>query len=173
MIDPYILVSVEGPTIEPAIRFRTRTVKNNGFNPYWNEVMIPSYHNNIIIIYCKTLSDGQVFKFKVTDPDLCQLYLQVKDEDDINTHSFIAYSAVPIDCLCPGYRTFDLYDNMSNREGDFAFASLFCRVSLEPWNPSMEGHEDMADMGMLKKRSSMSWGSNGTTNHKRGSLLKR
>jgi hypothetical protein len=98
-----------------------------------------------------------VFRFKVTDPDLCQLYLQVKDEDEINTNCFIAYSAVPVDCLCQGYRTFELYDNLSNREGDFAFASLFCRVSLEPWSEDMDTNQEF-DAGVLRRRSSLSWG---------------
>ena len=106
-------------------------MKNNGFNPYWNEV----------------------FKIKVTNPDLDQLYLQVKDEDDINPDSFIAYSAIPVDCLSPGYRTFELYDFQSNRDGDFAFASLFCRVSLEPWSEGMDSDDDEGGVGFGKRKS--------------------
>ncbi|CAE7492885.1 plcd4 [Symbiodinium microadriaticum] len=128
VIDPYVVVSIEGPTIEPSNKYRTKTVKNNGFNPYWNEV----------------------FRLKVSDPDLSQLYIQVKDEDDLNKDGFIGYSSIPIDCLCSGFRTIELYDFLSNRQGDFQFASLFCRVSVEPWqvDPEVEEPEEMmAQMG--------------------------
>ena len=95
----------------------------------------------------------QTFKLKVSDPDLCQLYLQVKDESDLNIDNFIGYCAVPVDCLLMGYRTFEIYDILSNREGDFQFASIFCRVSIQPWVEEVDVDEPVG-MAQIGRRGS-------------------
>jgi phosphatidylinositol phospholipase C, delta len=119
-----VSVSLYGPSKDP-VTVRTKTISNNGFNPIWDEV-----HNVMVV-----LRDGhdhfvQTFEFIVKKPELCQLYLRVMDTDN-DADDFIAYSSTPVECLTQGYRHFQLFDNNGKRDGDFQFASVFCRIVLE------------------------------------------
>jgi hypothetical protein len=52
-------------------------------------------------------------------------------DSDLNQDDFIAYSSTPIAAMVAGYRNFKLYDEKGTREGDFAFAGLFARITFE------------------------------------------
>ena len=52
-------------------------------------------------------------------------------DSDLDADDFIAYSSTPVDALVEGYRTFKLFDEKGRCDGDFAFAGLFCRITIE------------------------------------------
>ena len=58
------------------------------------------------------------------------MYLRVMDADN-DADDFIAYTSTPVECLMVGYRHFQLFDDNGKRDGDFQFASIFCRIVLE------------------------------------------
>jgi len=80
-----------------------------------------------LLRYCITL---QIFEFEIPDPDVAQLYMKVMDSD-LNQDDFIAYSSTPISSLLRGYRNFKLFDEKGNGDGDFSFAGLFARITIE------------------------------------------
>jgi len=117
VLDPFVTVSVHGVPRDYKL-YKSGTVKNNGFNPIWD----------------------QVFEFKIRYPDVAQLMFRVYDEDNTpkNAHEFIAYSSVPLSCLRTGLRSVALYDEKGNKKGDFAFASLVIRTEITEWEGAEE-----------------------------------
>jgi hypothetical protein len=68
----------------------------------------------------------------VKSPDLAIIYLKVMDSDaGIDNDDFVGYSAIPVTCVSPGYRHLDVYNAHGYRDGKFAFARLFVRISFE------------------------------------------
>ena len=94
---------------EDAAEQRTLTINDNGFNPTWNEV----------------------FTFNIRNPDVAVLTLQVFDED-ITSYDFIGCASLPVSCIRSGFRTIGLYDINGSRERDYAYATLFARIRIEP-----------------------------------------
>eukprot|EP01041_Mallomonas_annulata_P001697 gene1697-3289_t len=110
VVDPYVMVSMHGFTKGDNKEFKTKTIKNNGFNPVFDEV----------------------FEFKVRHPDVAMLVFRVFDEDELNTQQadFIAFSAIPINCVRQGLRSVSLYDEKGFKKGDFSFTSLLVRTTI-------------------------------------------
>jgi Ca2+-dependent lipid-binding protein len=108
VIDPYVSLAVYGSSLKEPVYQHSTVVENNGFNPAWDEI----------------------FEFDISDPDVAQLYMKVMDSD-LNQDDFIAYSSTPISSLLPGYRNFKLFDEKGNGDGDFSFAALFARITIE------------------------------------------
>lgn len=42
VIDPFVVVSVSGPSAADSAEAKTRTINDNGFNPVWNQVRRPA-----------------------------------------------------------------------------------------------------------------------------------
>jgi Ca2+-dependent lipid-binding protein len=108
IIDPYVEIFVTGPDSNENHDVKTRTVVDNGFNPVWN----------------------QIFTFDIRQPDLTMITFHVLDED-VLSHDFIAFTALPVTCFRTGFRSVRLYDIHGKAEQDFEFASLFLRVTIE------------------------------------------
>ena len=111
VIDPYVIVQIaEGMTgITSPTTEKTKIVKNNGFNPIWN----------------------QVFEFDIMKPETSFLYMTVMDDDGLlENDDFIAFTSAPIHCLAAGFRHFQLYDNAGWRKGDHIYATLFCQIQI-------------------------------------------
>jgi Ca2+-binding EF-hand superfamily protein len=108
VIDPFVFVSLHGAQEDNA-EFKTPTILDNGFNPMWNEVLV----------------------FDITEPDIAILNFEIMDED-ITSSEFIAFTSMPVSCMRPGLRTCQLFDERGLNDNDFAFASLFLRVFIEP-----------------------------------------
>jgi hypothetical protein len=119
IVDPFVLVQLSGVTAAESFEARTRTVRNNGFNPVWNET----------------------FSFEIKRPDLCYLTFHVHDEDVLRS-DFIAECSLPVACLRTGLRVMHLRNAWGKRDQDFEYSSIFLRVELEPLLPGRAGEQE-------------------------------
>ena len=116
-IGTYVEVDMYGlPTDTIRREFRTKTVPNNGLNPYYNE-------------------DPFVFR-KIILPDLACLRIGVFEE----TGKLIGQRVLPLDGLQAGYRHISL-----RTEGNFPLSlpTLFCHIVLKTYVP--DGLSDFVD----------------------------
>ncbi len=89
--------------------FRTKTIKNNGYNPIWNEI----------------------FKFEVSEPDVSHFHFSVYDEEGLSGSFVIGYSSLSVNCLSAGFGVLNLFDEKGVRQGIYQFASLFICTLVE------------------------------------------
>jgi len=81
VIDPYVKLVISGVSLDKHT-FKTKVIKNNGFNPIWK-------------------TD---FKFAVHNMDLALVTFIVSDADLISSDDLIAQYSLPLNCLREGYR---------------------------------------------------------------------
>ena len=134
IIDPYVIVEVVGEVDtdvlstrssrssfsplsagslfgEKKIKFTTRYIDDNGFNPVFQDELNPS-----------------VYTFTVKKQEIQMLHFVVWDRDNGIDDDFIANCSVPIHLLRPGYRSIPLRNLHGNSiEGP----SLFVHISWE------------------------------------------
>ncbi|KAL3118163.1 hypothetical protein niasHT_001937 [Heterodera trifolii] len=79
IIDPYICVQIFGVPRDER-KAHTRTLRNNGFNPVWNEC----------------------FSFPLCCPELAILRVCVKDFDRTSSDDFVGEFSVPVNSIRPG-----------------------------------------------------------------------
>ncbi|KAK7099384.1 1-phosphatidylinositol 4,5-bisphosphate phosphodiesterase delta-1-like isoform X2 [Littorina saxatilis] len=103
VIDPFIKVEVHGAPNDNA-EYRTKVIKNNGFNPRW-------YENCV---------------FTVRVPELAIVRFVVKDEDR-GYDDFIGYYSLPFSSMQEGYRHFPLFDIYGDR---YTQSHIFVHVSI-------------------------------------------
>lgn len=108
IVDPLVSINISGVEAD-CQEEKTRSVNDNGFNPVWNEI----------------------FTFRVNDPDMAILTLQVLDEDFGGASNFIAFCSFPFNCLRNGIRVVPLFDAKGLKWGDHEFASLLIRTDIE------------------------------------------
>ncbi|KAG0361956.1 Phospholipase C, partial [Mortierella sp. AD032] len=107
VIDPVCEVELLVPG-QSSIKYKTRHVSDNGFNPLWQET----------------------FKFRV-DYEHHQLvfFRFVVQDEDIKFSDMIASYCISLDCLQEGYRHIQLHDP----SGDpYLYSTLFIKVSIQP-----------------------------------------
>eukprot|EP00903_Cladosiphon_okamuranus_P007222 g7010.t1 len=109
IIDPYVVVSVNGVPGDCKKAKSTKVIQDNGFNPVWNEAST----------------------FEIKMPEMALLMFTVKDRD-VNKDDFIAQTVVPVKNLKKGYRSLRLYSSSGTQHGDFEHASLLCRFTITP-----------------------------------------
>lgn len=105
IVDPFVVVKVRGHKTDKQ-KFRTKTIKNNGFNPLWKEK----------------------FEIPLTVPELAFLHFIVYD-DDVGTDDKLGQCIVPFISLEQGYRHVNLVNK--HRES-IAPATLFVHVAIAP-----------------------------------------
>jgi hypothetical protein len=103
---PFCTVGVHG---DPAdrVKFASHVVSDNGFNPVWSAQ----------------------FRLPLTRPELAVLYIGVHDQLDVARKAFLAYFAVPVAALRPGYRSCQLRGAQGKK---IPFCSLLCRFQRRP-----------------------------------------
>ena len=87
-------VEVHGIPPDQALA-ETAFVKNNGFNPRWNETM----------------------RFRVTCPQLALVMFRVLDDIPGSRNITVAQYCLPMRCLQTGYRMVELWDMQGERLG--------------------------------------------------------
>lgn len=87
----YVNVHLEGHPVDIVPKFKTKTVKSNIFNPFWNEVM----------------------DAKLKYPELAIVCFSVKFTDDAQNKLCGASYALPVESLATGYRTIPLNEENS------------------------------------------------------------
>ncbi|KJH43338.1 Phosphatidylinositol-specific phospholipase C, X domain protein [Dictyocaulus viviparus] len=106
IVDPYVSVQIFGiPNDE--FKWKTRVVRNNGFNPVWNQ----SFERNL---YC---------------PDIVLLRFCVKDFDSTSSNDFIGEFSIPLSSVRRGYSTIRLNTGLQHTPDDSA--SLFVRIAID------------------------------------------
>ncbi|VDN51859.1 unnamed protein product [Dracunculus medinensis] len=106
VIDPYVTVEFYG--IPPDCKkFKTKSIRNNGFNPTWNETFITVVHY----------------------PEFAFMRLCVKDFDSTSANDFVGEYTVPIDSIRPGYSHVRLNTGFDHSIDESA--SLLVRIAFE------------------------------------------
>ncbi|PAV87282.1 hypothetical protein WR25_01393 [Diploscapter pachys] len=127
--DPFVVVEVFGLPADCAEE-RTKTVKNDGHNPSFDES----------------------FQFQICVPELALIRFLVLDDDYIGD-DFIGQRTIPFECLQPGYRHIQLLNN----EGDpLDNATLFVHVAIT--NRRGGGKAKKRGMSVKKKNARASSG---------------
>jgi len=104
IVDPYVQVKVRGHDLDKQ-KQRTVTVKNNGFNPVWDETL----------------------ELQVKVPDLSLVYFTVRDESSYATDPVLAMRCIPFNSLTQGYRHVHLTSRGGESVGPCA---LFVKISV-------------------------------------------
>ena len=84
VIDPYVKVRIRGHPDDKGNKARTEYVKNNGFNPVWNET----------------------FTFNVKVPSLAFLEFRVKDHSKSGKDCDLGAFCCPLNMILPGNRIY-------------------------------------------------------------------
>ncbi|KJH46942.1 Phosphatidylinositol-specific phospholipase C, Y domain protein [Dictyocaulus viviparus] len=101
--DPFVVIEIFG-TPSDCAEERTKTVRNDGYNPSFDES----------------------FQFQVTVPELALVRFLVLDDEFIGD-DFIGQYTIPFECLQPGFRHVPLLNN----EGDpLPNATLFVHIAI-------------------------------------------
>ncbi|EFO25701.2 phosphatidylinositol-specific phospholipase C [Loa loa] len=106
VVDPYVTVEIFGIPADSR-KFRTKTIRNNGFNPQFNET----------------------FTFPLHFPDFALLRFCVKDFDSTSANDFVGEYTIPVKSIRAGYSHIRL--NTGNLRTVDECASLFVRIALE------------------------------------------
>ncbi|MCL4125685.1 UNVERIFIED_CONTAM: hypothetical protein GTU68_045445 [Idotea baltica] len=104
IVDPYIQLKVRGHPDDKQ-KQRTKTVKNNGFNPVWNEVL----------------------EVRIKVPDVSLVYFTVRDESSLAKDPVLARACIPFGSLRTGYRHVHLTEITGK---SLSPAALFVHVSI-------------------------------------------
>lgn len=105
---------------------KTRTVKNNGFNPVWNEKFdFPLRCSAVahILIWCAFHSPYVAPRHHPSPNRPSPSPSSVEDEG-LTASEHIGHYSLPVETIRPGYRVFPLYDK-NNRE--VPLANLVCK----------------------------------------------
>lgn len=115
-IDPYVQVALhdvkasdDAGLSSERTSYYTSTVMDNGFCPVWNE------------------KEGK--SIPLYSPDVAMIEFTLR-ETDITLDDYVAYAAIPINCLRTGYRSIQLYDKNNTRTGAFGYASLLVDIQI-------------------------------------------
>uniref|UniRef100_A0A0N4Z7Y2 Phosphoinositide phospholipase C n=1 Tax=Parastrongyloides trichosuri TaxID=131310 RepID=A0A0N4Z7Y2_PARTI len=106
IVDPYISVEVYGVQNDKN-KQKTRTIKNNGFNPYWNQELV-------FPLYC---------------PEMALVRFVVKDFDTTSTNDFVGEYTIPVSSVRPGYSHIRLNTGYGHTLDEAA--SIFVRIAFE------------------------------------------
>ncbi|KAI6175418.1 Phosphoinositide phospholipase C [Aphelenchoides bicaudatus] len=106
IVDPYVSVELFGIPIDES-KSRTRAIRNNGFNPVWNEQ----------------------FEYRIYCPEVAILRFVVKDFDSTSSNDFIGEFSIPVDSIRAGYSLIRLNTGPSHVPDDAA--SIFVRIEFE------------------------------------------
>jgi hypothetical protein len=93
IIDPYIEVKVVGWK-EDTKKERTKTISNNGLDPFW----------------------GQDFTFSLVAPELDFLCFYLWDFDTASADDLVGHFVVPVQAILPGLHSVPFYDNSRERK---------------------------------------------------------
>lgn len=130
VIDPYVIIrlhqagrqdvkrepitkrlsSTGKPDWLETIERKTKSVRDNGFCPQWNE---PEY-----------------FSFPVTSPEVAILEIVVMDSDAGFVDDQMCKTAIPVSCLRQGIRSIHFYDQCSRQHGPYGMASVLVDVKI-------------------------------------------
>ena len=103
LVSPSVEVELIGAEYDN-VKQRTRTIRDNGLNPVWDEE----------------------FHLVILNPALALLRLSVYDEDMFGDPSFIGHSTLPVSLVQGGYRSVQLKNGHSEQ---LELSSLLLKIS--------------------------------------------
>lgn len=104
IVDPYVQLKVRGHPLDKQ-KQRTKVVKNNGFNPVWNETL----------------------ELNIKLPQLSLIYFSLRDESSYARDPVLGLCCIPFTSLATGYR----YVHFNDLGGkSLAPSALFVHVSI-------------------------------------------
>uniref|UniRef100_A0A6A7FWA2 Phosphoinositide phospholipase C n=1 Tax=Hirondellea gigas TaxID=1518452 RepID=A0A6A7FWA2_9CRUS len=104
VVDPYIQVKVRGHPHDKQ-KQRTKTIKNNGFNPVWDETL----------------------ELRIKVAPLALVYFSVRDESALARDAVLALACIPFSSLQQGYR----HVHLTDITGKFlAPSALFVKIAI-------------------------------------------
>ncbi|XP_076043013.1 1-phosphatidylinositol 4,5-bisphosphate phosphodiesterase delta-4-like isoform X14 [Oratosquilla oratoria] len=103
--DPYIQLKVRGHPLDKQ-KQRTKTIKNNGFNPVFDEVL----------------------EVRIGVPQVSLIYFTVRDESSYAKDPVLARACIPFSSLMPGYRHVHLTEITGK---SLAPAAIFVHVAIQ------------------------------------------
>uniref|UniRef100_A0A0K0DPF3 C2 domain-containing protein n=1 Tax=Angiostrongylus cantonensis TaxID=6313 RepID=A0A0K0DPF3_ANGCA len=106
IVDPYVSVQIFGAPSDE-FKWKTKVIKNNGFNPIWNQ----SFERDL---YC---------------PEISLLRFCVKDFDSTSSNDFIGEFSIPVSSARRGYSTIRLNTGFQHIPDDSA--TLFVRIAID------------------------------------------
>ncbi|XP_077997478.1 1-phosphatidylinositol 4,5-bisphosphate phosphodiesterase delta-1-like [Glandiceps talaboti] len=106
IIDPYVKVYIVGAPCDWN-EAKTAVVKDNGFNPTWNETL----------------------EFDIKVPELAMVRFLVRDYEKIGTNEFIGQYSIPMTSMQQGYHHLPLLSKVGEKQIP---ACLFVNVSITP-----------------------------------------
>jgi len=101
--DPFIQISTHGLHCDEQTH-QTRVIKDNGFDPIWNET----------------------FEFRIRFPQMCLLYFSVIDHD-ILSNDRMAYFCAPVTMIQRGYR----HIRLRATNNDPSYSTLFVYIDIQ------------------------------------------
>ncbi|CEF61442.1 C2 domain and Phospholipase C,phosphatidylinositol-specific, X domain and Phosphoinositide phospholipase C family and Phospholipase C, phosphatidylinositol-specific, Y domain and EF-hand domain and EF-hand domain pair and Pleckstrin homology-like domain and Phospholipase C,phosphoinositol-specific, EF-hand-like domain and PLC-like phosphodiesterase, TIM beta/alpha-barrel domain-containing protein [Strongyloides ratti] len=106
IVDPYVSIEIYGIQ-QDKCKQKTKTIKNNGFNPYWN----------------------QSFTFPLYCPEMALVRFVVKDFDTTSTNDFVGEYTIPVTSIRPGYSHIRLNTGYGHTLDEAA--SIFVRIVFD------------------------------------------
>ncbi|XGW28975.1 hypothetical protein V3C99_008632 [Haemonchus contortus] len=106
IVDPYVTVQIFG-TPRDELKWKTMVIKNNGFNPVWN----------------------QSFDKELFCPDIAMIRFCVKDFDSTTVNDFIGEFSIPLSSVRRGYSQIRLNTGVHHSPDESA--TLFVRIALD------------------------------------------
>ncbi|XP_064634557.1 1-phosphatidylinositol 4,5-bisphosphate phosphodiesterase delta-1-like isoform X2 [Lineus longissimus] len=91
VVDPFVKISIYGVNSDKQEK-QTKVIKNNGFNPVWNET----------------------FQFTVKCPELALVRFSVKDDGKVRADADLANFTIPFNSIQQGHRHIPLKDDRGN-----------------------------------------------------------
>lgn len=107
IVDPYVTVQLFGAP-KDELKWKTTVVRDNGFNPVWNQ----SFDK---VLFC---------------PEIAMLRFSVKDYDSSTSNDFIGEFSIPVSSVRQGYSQIRL--NTGSQHVPDESASLFVRIAMDP-----------------------------------------
>eukprot|EP01017_Pseudomicrothorax_dubius_P031520 TRINITY_DN4039_c0_g2_i1.p1 TRINITY_DN4039_c0_g2~~TRINITY_DN4039_c0_g2_i1.p1 ORF type:complete len:771 (+),score=146.87 TRINITY_DN4039_c0_g2_i1:282-2594(+) len=104
IVDPYVKLTLRGAKADDGKFFLSKEIKNNGFNPIWNE---------------KTV-------FLVHSPEFLFLKFEIYNKDVLNDEK-LGWYAIPFNCIRPGYRSVPL---LSDKLNPIKFSYLLVHIKI-------------------------------------------
>lgn len=104
IVDPYVQVKVRGHPDDKQ-KQRTKTVKNNGFNPTW----------------------GEILELRIKVAPVALVYFSVRDESSLARDAVLALACIPLRSLQTGYRHVHLTDITGK---SLSPSALFVKVAI-------------------------------------------
>jgi hypothetical protein len=134
VIDPFVTVNIHGLQCDTK-SFRTATVKDNGFNPNWNETFVATLVCSELAMLMISIDDEDALRTNHVGHNASRLNVAVAVEKEnefflrrfLMAFPFVFKLTVPVESLRSGVRSIPLYDDNNVK---IPMCNLLCKITL-------------------------------------------